>query len=98
MIYLIDDKYYVNISPNIYVEVELKLEKDDLILVPTNRQREVNKTYQIKQIYFEQEKDKIKKKLQEKLKAKMLKDTTPKEKPRKSFVGLKSNSTNNKRW
>ena len=69
MIYQIDDKYYVNISPNIYVEVELKLEKDDLVLVPTTRQREVNKTYEVKQIFFIQEKDKLKEKL--------LKEQTP---------------------
>lgn len=89
MIYQIDDKYYVNISPNIYVEVELKLEKDDLVLVPTTRQREVNKTYEIKQIFFAQEKDKLKEKL--------LKEQAPKEKPRKSFSS-KINSTTSKRW
>lgn len=89
MIYQIDDKYYVNISPNIYVEVELKLEKDDLVLVPTTRQREVNKTYEIKQIFFAQEKDKLKEKL--------LKEQTPKERPRKSFSS-KLNSTTSKRW
>lgn len=84
MIYLIDDKYYVNISPNIYVEVELKIEKDDLVLVPTNKQREVNKTYEIKQIIFSQEKEK-------------LKENLLKEKSKKSFSS-KTNSTINKRW
>lgn len=84
MIYLIDDKYYVNISPNIYVEVELKIEKDDLVLVPTNKQREVNKTYEIKQIIFSQEKEK-------------LKENLLKEKSKKSFSS-KINSTINKRW
>lgn len=89
MIYQIDDKYYVNISPNIYVEVELKIEKDDLVLVPTTKQREVNKTYEIKQIFFAQEKDKLKEKL--------LKEQTLKERPRKSFSS-KLNSTTIKRW
>ena len=89
MIYQIDDKYYVNISPNIYAEVELKLEKDDLVLVPTTRQREVNKTYEIKQIIFAQEKNKLKEKL--------LKEQAPKETPRKSFSSRLS-STTSKRW
>ena len=89
MIYQIDDKYYVNISPNIYVEVELKIEKDDLVLVPTTRQREVNKTYEIKQIFFAQEKDRLKEKI--------LKDLDVKEKPRKS-LNSKLNSTTSKRW
>ena len=89
MIYQIDDKYYVNISPNIYVEVELKIEKDDLVLVPTTKQREVNKTYEIKQIFFAQEKDKLKEKL--------LIEQTLKERPRKS-ISSKLNSTTIKRW
>ena len=89
MIYQIDDKYYVTISPNIYVEVEVKIEKDDLVLVPTTKQREVNKTYEIKQIFFAQEKDKLKEQL--------LKEQTLKERPRKSFSS-KLNSTTIKRW
>lgn len=64
MIYLIDDKYYVNISPNIYVEVNMRLQNDDVILVPTNKQKEFNQTYTIKAICFSQEKDKIKKQLE----------------------------------
>ena len=96
MIYQIDDKYYVNISPNMYVEVELKLEEDDLVLVPTTKQREINKTHEIKQIYFLQEKDKLKEML---LNKKTTKDTTNDGKrTKKSFNNFKSNLTNNKRW
>lgn len=87
MIYQIDDKYYVNISPNIYVEIELRLQDDDLILVPTDKQREVNKTYKIKTIFFEQEKDKLKEKIKketdktvEKTKPKKVSDIIPREK------------------
>lgn len=101
MIYQIDDKYYVNISPNIYVEVELKITKDDLILVPTTRQREINKTYEIKQIYFLQEKEKLKEKLLNKntTNDNLSKGSTTDEKrTKKSFGTFKINSTNNKRW
>lgn len=100
MIYQIDGKYYVNISPNTYTEVELKLTKDDLILVPTNRQIEVNKTYTVRQIYFMQEKNKIRDKMleeQKKVEEKKKKVEEPVVTSNKSK--LKPTSiTRNKRW
>jgi hypothetical protein len=67
MIYQIDDKYYINVAPNVYKEIELRLENDDLILVPTNITREVYKMYEVKQIYFQSEKETLKEKMKKSL-------------------------------
>jgi len=42
MIYSIDGKYYVNISPSIYVEVNPTLNGDNIALMPTRNKIEVN--------------------------------------------------------
>ena len=63
MIYQIKDKYYINVAPHIFKEVNLCLKNDDLILVPTNNKIEVYKTYEVKQIFFQNEKESLKKKL-----------------------------------
>lgn len=63
MIYQIDDKYYINVAPNVYKEIELRLEHDDVIIVPTQNKREVYKMNEVKQIYFQNEKEQLKKKL-----------------------------------
>ena len=63
MIYQIQDKYYINVAPHIFKEVNLCLKNDDLILVPTNNKIEVYKMYEVKQIFFQNEKESLKKKL-----------------------------------
>lgn len=63
MIYQIQDKYYINVAPHIFKEVNLCLKNDDLILVPTNNKIEVYKMYEVKQIFFQNEKENLKKKL-----------------------------------
>lgn len=74
MIYQIDDKYYINVAPNVYKEIELRLEQDDVIIVPTKNKREVYKMSEVKQIYFQNEKDKIKEKLQKKSRSSVVDD------------------------
>lgn len=63
MIYQIQDKYYINVAPHIFKEVNLCLKNDDLILVPTNNKIEVYKMCDVKQIFFQNEKENLKKKL-----------------------------------
>lgn len=63
MIYQIQDKYYINVAPHIFKEVNLCLKDNDIILVPTDNKIEVYKMYEVKQIYFQQEKEILKKKL-----------------------------------
>ena len=63
MIYQIKDEYYINIAPHIYKKINLCLKGDELILVPTNKTVEIYKMYEVKQIYFASEKDKLKEKL-----------------------------------
>ena len=63
MIYQINDKYYINVAPHIFKEVSLCLKNDDLILVPTDNKIEVYKMHEVKQIYFQNEKESLKKKL-----------------------------------
>lgn len=64
MIYQIDDKYYINIAPNVYKEIKLRLEHNDVIIVPTENTREVYKMNEVRQIYFQHEKEQLKKKLE----------------------------------
>lgn len=63
MIYQIKDKYYINVAPHIFKEVSLRLENNDLILVPTDNKIEVYKMHEVKQIFFQNEKENLKKKL-----------------------------------
>lgn len=63
MIYQIKDKYYINVAPHIFKEVSLCLKNDDLVLVPTDNKIEVYKTHEVEQIYFQNEKESLKKKL-----------------------------------
>lgn len=63
MIYQIKDKYYINVAPYVYTEIEFRLDNDNLILVPTDRKIEVYKLTEVKQIFFPDEKENLKKKL-----------------------------------
>lgn len=63
MIYLINGKYYVKISPLTYSEIKLELKGEDLNLVPIGNKIEVNSDTKIKEIVFRDEKDNIKKQL-----------------------------------
>ena len=63
MIYLINGKYYVKISPLTYSEIKLELKGEDLNLVPIGNKIEVNSNTKIKEIVFRDEKDNLKKQL-----------------------------------
>ena len=63
MIYLINGKYYVKISPLTYSEIKLELKREDLNLVPIGNKIEVNSDIKIKEIVFRDEKDNLKKQL-----------------------------------
>ena len=63
MIYQINDKYYINVAPHIFKEINLCLKNDDLVLVPTDNTIEVYNMYEVKSIYFQHEKENLKKKL-----------------------------------
>ena len=63
MIYLINGKYYVKISPLTYSEIKLELKGEDLNLVPIGYKIEVNSDIKIKEIVFRDEKDNLKKQL-----------------------------------
>lgn len=61
MIYQIDDRYYIKISPRQYVQLDFNIVDDDVILVPTSNKIEINPlNVDIKQIDFQNEKEKIK--------------------------------------
>lgn len=63
MIYQIKDKYYINVAPHVFKEINLCLKNDDLVLVPTDNTIEVYKLFEVKTIYFQHEKESLKKKL-----------------------------------
>ena len=63
MIYLINGKYYVKISPLTYSEIKLELKEEDLNLVPIGNKIEANSNTKIKEIVFRDEKDNLKKQL-----------------------------------
>lgn len=63
MIYQIKDKYYINVAPHIFKEVKICLKNNDLVLAPTNNTIEVYKMYEVKSIYFQHEKENLRKKL-----------------------------------
>ena len=61
MIYQINDRYYIKISPRQYVQLDFNIVDDDVILVPTSNKIEINPLdMDIKQIDFQNEKEKIK--------------------------------------
>lgn len=61
MIYQIDDRYYIKISPRQYVQLDFNIVDNDVILVPTSNKIEINPLdMDIKQIDFQNEKEKIK--------------------------------------
>ena len=63
MIYQINGKYYVRLYPNRYSEIEIKLNNDDVVLVPTERRLNTTSSDKIKAIDFQKEKDTFKKEL-----------------------------------
>ena len=50
MLYEINNKYYVNISPSIYVEVTVALKDDKGVITPTQNRLEANANTTIKPI------------------------------------------------
>lgn len=80
MIYQIKDKYYINVAPHIFKEINLCLKNDDLVLVPTNNKIEVYKMQEVRSICFQHEKDNLRKKL---FSTKKEETTATKSRPRK---------------
>lgn len=62
MIYKIANKYYVNISPMIFSEVNLVVNNGKVILEPVGKKIEVNKNTEIIQINLDEEKARLLKK------------------------------------
>lgn len=61
MIYQINDRYYIKISPRQYVQLDFNIVDNDVILVPTSNKIEINPlNVDVKQIDFQNEKEKIK--------------------------------------
>ena len=61
MIYQINDRYYIKISPRQYVQLDFNIVDNDVILVPTSNKIEINPlNLDVKQIDFQNEKEKIK--------------------------------------
>jgi len=50
MIYSYENKYYVNISPRIYCEVEVQLKNDELRIQPTHNKIELSPNAEISKI------------------------------------------------
>ena len=99
MIYKIDSKYYVNISPSVYVEIHFEISNKDVVIKPTNNKKEVNSNDKIVAIDFSKEKENIKKKLSiEKTKSEIEKPKIINDKSKndnnKSFLGRRTS----KRW
>lgn len=63
MIYQIDNKYYIRTAPMKYTEIEFLLKGNDVVVKPTHNRILANGHMSIKEINFQTEKDKIKKKL-----------------------------------
>lgn len=59
MIYKIANKYYVNISPMIFSEVNLVVDNGKVILKPVGKKIEVNKNTEIIQINLDEEKARL---------------------------------------
>lgn len=64
MIYLINEKYYVKISPLMYSEVKLEMKNKDLTLVPVGNKIELDSNTKVKEIIFRDEKENLMKQLQ----------------------------------
>ena len=62
MIYKIANKYYVNISPMIFSEVNLVVNNGKVILKPVGKKIEVNKNTEIIQVNLDEEKARLLKK------------------------------------
>ena len=60
MIYQIKNKYYVRVAPMKYTEVKFVLEKDEVVIKTTGNKLISNADMEIKEINFQQEKEKIK--------------------------------------
>lgn len=60
MIYLINNKYYIRVAPLKYTEINFELKNDDVVIKPTQNRIEANGTMVIKEVNFQNEKEKIK--------------------------------------
>ena len=60
MLYEISNKYYVNISPSIYVEVTVALKDDKGVITPTQNRLEANADTTINPITLNEIVDKLK--------------------------------------
>lgn len=59
MIYKIANKYYVNISPMIFSEVDLVVENNNVVIKPLGNKIEVNARTEVNAINLAEEKTKI---------------------------------------
>lgn len=66
MIYQIENKYYIRVAPMKYTEVKFILKNDDVVIETTQNRIIVNGNMNIKEINFQQDKEKIKASLLEK--------------------------------
>lgn len=60
MIYQIENKYYIRVAPMKYTEVKFILKNDDVVIETTQNRIIVNGNMNIKEINFQQDKEKIK--------------------------------------
>lgn len=60
MIYLINNKYYIRVAPLKYTEIDFALKNNDVIIKPTRNRIEANGNTIIKEVNFQNEKEKIK--------------------------------------
>lgn len=60
MIYQIKDKYYIRVAPMKYTEVKFVLRNDDVVIETTKNRIISNGGMTIKELNFQQEKEKIK--------------------------------------
>lgn len=60
MIYQIGNKYYIRVAPMKYTEVEFILDNDDIVIKTTKNRLISNADMKIKEVNFQQEKEKIK--------------------------------------
>lgn len=60
MLYQIMNKYYIKVAPMKYTEVKLVLRNDDVVIEVTSNRLISNSNMNIKEINFQNEKEKIK--------------------------------------
>lgn len=60
MIYQIENKYYIRISPMRYTEIKFLLKDNDVLISPTQNRIIANASMKIKEINFQNEKENIK--------------------------------------